>query len=703
MIPLKREEKGASKSFTVALAGNPNVGKSTLFNALTGMNRHTGNWAGKTVDNGEGKVVIGDTSYTFVDIPGTYSLMAKSPEEEIARNFICFGGADMVVAVCDATALERNLNLVLQIIEITDRCMVCINLLDEAAKKGTEIDIGKISEKLGVPVVGTVAKKKRSLGGLLEGIVTCSDEDAERSIISVRYDDCIEEAVNELVPLIESHENSNISSRWIALKLIEGDEGLISETESYIGFSLREDREIALALGRIKRSLLDNGINSNTFRERIVRRLMLTAEKIALSSVRNNKGYSDSDRRKDKLLTSRHFGFPIMLILLMGVFWITIVGANYPSEGLSFLFTWLCDFLGEQLRSIGVPEFITGLFIDGGLRVLGWVVSVMLPPMAIFFPLFSLLEDSGILPRIAYNLDRPFSRCGSCGKNALTMCMGFGCNAAGVTGARIIDSPRERLIAVITNSFAPCNGRYPAIITLISIFFIGSVAGFGGSLLSAAVLTLAVLLGIGATFLSSRLLSSTLLKGEKSSFILELPPYRRPSFLRVILRSFLEKTVSVLGRAAAVAAPAGMAIWLLSNVYVGETSLLGHFTDFLDPLGRLMGLDGVILAAFILGLPANEIVLPIALTAYMCSGTITETGAVSEIGRVLSENGWSIYTAVNFIVFSVLHWPCSTTLITIKKETGSFKWTLVSFLLPTLLGFLICVLLNLLWFFIGAV
>lgn len=677
----------------VALAGNPNVGKSTVFNALTGMKQHTGNWPGKTVANAQGFCKIGDNSITLIDIPGTYSLCAHSPEEEIARNFICFSAPDAVVVVCDATCLERNMNLVLQTMEVSSKVIVCVNLLDEAKRKGIEIDLIKLSEKLGIPVVGTVAHSKKSLDNLINSISYVTSKDYTSKPFKLCYPDIIENAIDIIIPALSKITEDKQRQRWLAIKLLETDKALKEEIIKHLKKDIFEDTELLNAITKAKDYLYNEGMRENSLREMIASTPILEAEKICKDIVLNKKDNS-ADFKADRILTGRKFGYPIMLLLLILVFWITITGANYISEALSFLFDEGEKLLRNLASKYNAPPFLEGILIDGAYKIPSWVISVMLPPMAIFFPLFTLLEDIGYLPRIAYNLDKPFKKCQSCGKQALTMCMGFGCNAAGVIGCRIIDSKREKLLSIITNSLVPCNGRFPAIIALISIFFV-KAKGIVGSLISSAILTAVVLFGVLMTFLTTKLLSKTLLKGMPSSYILEMPPYRKPKIGTVIIRSVLDRTVFVLGRAVAVAVPTGIIIWLVANINIYSHSILYYCSEFLNPLGVLMGLDGVILMAFILGFPANEIVLPIALMTYLSSGVISDISATNEIRNILLSNGWSSITAVCAITFYLLHWPCSTTVLTIKKETNSIKWTLVSIIVPTIMGMIICTLINL--------
>ena len=687
-------EKQTREDRVIALAGNPNVGKSTVFNALTGMNQHTGNWPGKTVSNAQGYCRTKRHSYVMVDIPGTYSLMAHSAEEEVARNFLCFGGADAVVVVCDATCLERNLNLVLQTLEITPNVVVCVNLMDEARRKRIRIDLGALSRRLGVPVIGVIARKKKSLSALTETLDRLSDG-AQTRPAAVRYPEPVEQAIATVEPLVRARVGERLPSRWLSLQLLDPDEALLSEVDRFLGCAFSEDAALEHALASVRESLLRQGIDSERLKDMIVSALVGEAESVCAAAVRREREtYGAFDQRLDRLLTSRATGYPVMLLLLAFILWLTITGANYPSQLLSDALFWVQERLTELFHALGAPEWLHGALVLGVYRVLAWVVSVMLPPMAIFFPLFTLLEDAGYLPRVAYNLDKPFQRCCACGKQALTMCMGFGCNAAGVVGCRIIDSERERLLAILTNCFVPCNGRFPTLIALLTMFFVGAAGGAAASLWSALLLTGVILLGVLVTFGVTKLLSKTVLKGVPSSFTLELPPYRRPQVGSVIVRSILDRTLFVLGRAAAVAAPAGLIIWLLANVTAGEASLLDHCAAFLDPFARLMGLDGVILLAFILGFPANEIVIPIIIMAYTAQGSILELDSLAQMKDLFVQNGWTWVTAVSVMLFSLNHWPCSTTLLTIKKETGSLKWTALAAAVPTAVGVALCILFN---------
>ena len=679
----------------IALAGNPNVGKSTVFNALTGLNQHTGNWPGKTVANAQGYCKTERHSYVLVDIPGTYSLMAHSAEEEVARNFICFGSPDAVAVVCDATCLERNMNLVLQTLEISSNVIVCVNLMDEARRKKINIDLKMLRERLGVPVIGVTARKKKSLKRLLDALDLACDRKAENAPYKVKYSAEIERAIALVEPEASRLSCGKINSRWLALKLLDGDNSLINEICGCLGDNFLKNPALFAALNQARETLQKTGITPEKLKDSTVSAIVAAAEDICRGAVTyEKKKYAERDRRIDRLLTGRTTAYPVMLLLLAFIFWLTITGANYPSELLSRLFAFIGDKLDAVFVSLNAPDWLHGALIDGVYRVLSWVVSVMLPPMAIFFPLFTLLEDAGYLPRIAYNLDRPFMRCNACGKQALTICMGFGCNAAGIVGCRIIDSPRERLLAVLTNNFIPCNGRFPMLISVITMFFVAGSAGGLSSLLSVAVLTLTIVFAVGMTFIVTKLLSKTLLKGVPSSFTLELPPYRRPQIGKVLVRSVFDRTLFVLGRAASVAAPAGLIIWLMANVTVSGSSLLSLCSDFLDPLGKLMGLDGVILFAFILGFPANEIVVPIIMMSYLSAGTLENAYGLAEMRALFVANGWNAVTAVCFIIFALMHWPCSTTLLTIKKETGSLKWTLLAAAIPTAIGIALCILVN---------
>lgn len=663
------------KKFTIALAGNPNVGKSTIFNALTNLHQHTGNWVGKTVACATGQFSYQEIICHVVDLPGIYSLRTNSEEEEIAREYICSGEADLLLLVCDATCIERGLHLLKQIAALKESALystiLCVNLCDEAAKKGIELDFQILSYELKIPVIPCTARNKRGLDELKKEI---------HSLYSMKCDISPETDVTQETDVVQEVD-------------VAQEADVVQEADvPQVADILCE----CCPCGPCHQCTFCS--QNKTARKVPAAVPDFSPKQLAAQAVSyTNPDYRNKQERIDRIITGKFTGSLIMIVLLMGVFWLTITGSNYPSAFLWDLFYTLETWLAEWLTSVGAHPLFIDASVHGVYRVVAWIISVMLPPMAIFFPLFTVLEDLGYLPRVAFNMDCAFKKCKACGKQCLTMAMGLGCNAAGVVGCRIIDSPRERLIAILTNSLVPCNGRFPTLIMLITLFFMGSrnsAHPFLTSFTTAGILTGFILLGVFATLFSSWLLSKTVLKGIPSSFTLELPPFRRPQFGKVVIRSIFDRTLFVLGRAVAVAAPAGLIIWFLANINIADQSILWHLSGFLDPFGRFLGMDGIILVGFILGFPANEIVVPIILMAYLQTGRLVDMSDSSTLLTLFTAQGWTIKTAFCMAIFSLFHWPCSTTCLTIKKETGSMKWTIVAFLLPTLLGIILCAAVN---------
>lgn len=674
----------------IALAGNPNVGKSTVFNNLTGMHQHTGNWPGKTVTNAQGYYTSENYHYVLVDIPGTYSLLAHSVEEEVARDFICFENPDAIMVVCDATCLERNLNLVLQTMEIHKNVIVCVNLLDEAKKKGIDINLTELEKQLQVPVIGISAMENKSNMIVASALDKAMKDNINKDFYTIDYPNSLQEAIKIIQNALPDTLPSYINPNWLSLRILENDETLSEQIKQQLSIDTKE-QSLVSAIEQAKETLKEQDITEHNLQDKIVVSFIHKAHMICKQIVQYKKiDYNKKDRFIDRILTNRWTGYPLMLLLLAILFWITISGANYPSQLLSDFLFGFEEPLKQGLAFLQSPPWLIEMLVEGMYRVLAWVVSVMLPPMAIFFPLFTLLEDLGYLPRVAFNLDHAFKKCNACGKQALTMCMGFGCNAAGIVGCRIIDSPRERLIAMITNCFVPCNGRFPMLISILTMFFVTGASTLSNSIWSALLLTLLIILGIAMTLLVSKILSRTILKGVPSSFTLELPPYRKPQISKIIVRSIFDRTLFVLGRAISVALPAGLVIWLMANLQIGDATVLQHTASFLDPFAKCIGMDGVILLAFILGFPANEIVVPIIIMAYMSQGSLIEMDNLVTLKTLFVDNGWTWITAINVLLFSLMHWPCSTTLLTIKKESNSWKWAIISLLVPTIAGIVIC-------------
>jgi ferrous iron transport protein B len=669
------------KRIVVGLAGNPNVGKSAIFNTLTGSRQHVGNWPGKTIERAEGDFHHGEWQIHLVDLPGTYSLAAQSPEEIVARDYILSDEPDVIVDVVDATCLERNLNLTLQSLELTDKVVVALNLMDEVQRQGWEIDTEALQEALGIPVMPTVAIEGEGLPELVEEVVAVAEGCRRTEPVAVDYGVTVEGYVQDLEADLDSL-GIDGQSQWVALRLLEDDPEIVRAFKegNLSHCCLREDapRASSEALQAVLRraSRLREATDPDA-RVEIVRRRYELAHELTHRVARRLRGVETSlTERIDRIITHRIWSWPIMLAILVGVLWITIQGANIPSSWLGNAFAWLAEVTRDLLLSINAPWWLVGSLVDGLIVGTGTVIAVMLPPMIIFFTAFNLLEDIGFLPRIAFNLDRLMRAMGSQGKHTLVAMMSFGCNVTGVLSSRIIEGPKDRIVAIVTAPLVLCNGRFGAGLALIILFF-------GNQALEMTLIYLFI--SVGAMLLATWLLNSFLFRREPGGFVMELPPFRTPKWGQVIWRTLVHQVGHTMGRAILIAAPATLIIWLLGNLPPDvsfEQTAIGHLVRVLAPLGQPFGLTGEMLVALLFTLPAKEIVVSSLAMTYGLQATLADSLTILDY---LAQT-WTTLVAFSFLTFYMLYLPCLVTVWATWKETRSLKWTMASLLLPLVMA-----------------
>ena len=663
------------KRLVVAMAGNPNTGKSTVFNALTGSRQHVGNWPGKTIERAEGVFFHENWEINLVDLPGTYSLAAQSPEEIIARDYIISGDPSVVINVVDATSLERNLNLTLQLLELTDRVVVALNLMDEVRRQGCEIDVEALEVALGVPVISTVATEGEGLPQLKEALVEVAEGYRQTHPASVDYGLTVEGYVKSLETDLAKL-GINGRSHWIALRLLEDDPEVIEGFKSgrLSACTLSEDAPLASPeslQALVRRAAYLREATHPDARVEIVRRRFEFSHNVVQRTFRRKRPAEQSlTERIDQIITHRVWSWPIMLAILVVVLWITIKGANVPSEILGTAFGWLAKGVRDFLGGLHAPWWVIGSLVDGLIVGTGTVVAVMLPPMFIFFTAFSLLEDIGFIPRVAFNMDRLMRAVGSQGKHTMVAMMSFGCNVTGVLSCRIIENTKDRIVAIITSPLILCNGRFGAGLALIILFF-------GDCALSVTLAYLAV--SVGAMLLATWVLNRLFFRREPGGFVMELPPYRKPKWGQVIRRSLVHQVGHTMGRAVMIAAPAMLIIWFLGNFPPDssfEQTAVGHMVSMLAPLGRPFGLTGEMLTALVFTLPAKEIVVSSLAMTYGLQTTLADSQTI--LGYLVRT--WTPLVAFSFLTFYMLYLPCLVTIWATWKETRSLKWLLLSLL-----------------------